>query len=121
MKTREKFLYHQIHPLKLTVDWGSCFASAYFMWRHSIAAALAVGFIPSLLISAILIRWSSLDGYASSAFGQYVRQHMTRSMELLRFAGLAAFWTGAWRHSWLISLFGLLVIIFAWARGLLPR
>lgn len=44
---------------------------------------------------------------------------MTRTMEMLRFAGYAVMAIGAWFHLiWLVPL-GLLVIVLAWARGLI--
>jgi len=30
----EKYLYHQIHPLKLAAEWAAGLASLYPLWQH---------------------------------------------------------------------------------------
>lgn len=40
MTLRERALYHQIHPVKLAVDWSAGLVSAVLLWRHRLAAAL---------------------------------------------------------------------------------
>jgi hypothetical protein len=37
MNTKEKLLYHQIHPLKLLADVAAGFGSFYPLWRHWLA------------------------------------------------------------------------------------
>lgn len=119
MTPQEKSLYHQIHPLKLLTDWSTGIVALVLFWRHALFAALAVAFIPSVLVSIALVRWSDLDKYKQSQFGQYIHTYMTRSMEALRLAGYAVMGVGAWIHqAWTIPL-GLLVILFAWLRGVI--
>jgi hypothetical protein len=119
MDLQEKILYHQIHPLKLTVDWGTGILALVPFWQHNLLAALLIAFIPSILVSIILVRFVDLEKYRQSSFGKYIRRYMTRPVELVRFVGYAAMAVGAWFHlAWLIPL-GLIVILFAWLRGII--
>jgi len=34
METREKVLYHQIHPAKLLTDWGTLPIALYLLWQR---------------------------------------------------------------------------------------
>jgi len=117
METREKTLYHQIHPLKLVTDFGTAFAAAFLLWRHQLLAPALVGIVPSILVSALLLRFASLDRLKDSPFGRYVARYMTRTMELVRFAGVAIFWAGAWVHRPVVMAAGFLLILAVWARG----
>jgi hypothetical protein len=119
MKLEEKVLYHQIHPLKLFTDISTAAIALSLLWKRRIAAALLVMWVPSICVSWALIRFVDLERYKRSRFGAYVRRSMTRSMEALRFAGLAVMAIGAWFHRvWLIPL-GVLIVLGGWLRGLL--
>ena len=96
MTRQERLLYHQIHPLKLLTDWSTAAVAAVLLWRHQLVAALLIGFLPSILVSLLLIRYSELEPYRTSAFGRYIAHHMTRAVEAGRFVGLALAWDGAW-------------------------
>ena len=114
MTTYEKYLYHQVHPLKLLTDWGSGLAALYFFWKQELLLAVLVAVVPPLVISGVLIRFASLEHYATSKRGQYIKTHMTRARELLRLAGYVVMAFAAWYHlPWMI-LSGLLVILLAW-------
>jgi hypothetical protein len=83
MDRRESVLYHQIHPLKLAVDWSTGCAASYLLWRRRPILALIVGFVPSILVSILLLRFAQpagLDRLQASAFGRYVRRYMTPAM-----------------------------------------
>jgi hypothetical protein len=122
MERRDKVLYHQIHPLKLATDFGTAIVAAVLLWRHHLLAAALVGLVPSVVVSALLIRFAPLEWLKESAFGRYVAQYMTRSMEAVRFGGVAIFWAGAWLHRPLAAAGGFLLILAVWSRGLLrPR
>ncbi len=117
MILREKSLYHQIHPLKLFTDWSTGIIALYPLWQHKLLIALLIAFVPSILVSLLLIRYADLEKYRQSAFGKYIRQYMTRPIEMMRFAGYALMAIGAWVHAaWLIPA-GLFVILLAWLRG----
>ncbi len=116
---QEKSLYHQIHPLKLFTDWSTGIIALYPFWQHKLLIALLIAFVPSILISFILIRFADLEKYRQSAFGKYIRQYMTRPVEMMRFAGYALMAICAWIHAtWLIPV-GLFVILLAWLRGVI--
>ena len=117
MTLQEKSLYHQIHPLKLFVDWSTGIIALYPFWQNNLLTALLIAFIPSILVSFMLICFVNLEKYKQSSFGKYVHQYMTRPVEMIRFAGYALMAVGAWYHAvWLIPA-GLLVILLAWLRG----
>jgi hypothetical protein len=114
MTTYERYLYHQVHPLKLLTDWGSGLAALYFYWKRELLLAVLVALVPSLVISGVLIRFANLEHYATSKRGQYIKTHMTRARELVRLAGYVVMAFAAWYHlPWMI-LSGLLVILLAW-------
>jgi hypothetical protein len=117
MEFRERALYHQIHPVKLLTDVATAIATAVLLWQHRAAAALLLGFVPSVVVSALLIGCADLEPYQRSPLGRYLARWMTRSMEAARFAGLALFWGGAWLLRPLLMASGLLVIALAWLRG----
>lgn len=119
MDRNGKILYHQIHPLKLTVDWVTAFASLWFFWRHDWVPALFILFVPSVIVTLILVSYANLDRLRQSAFGRYIGVYMTPLMQLTRFAGMFIMVLGAWYHSVLGIVAGLVVILLAWFRGVL--
>jgi hypothetical protein len=114
MTLQDKYLYHQVHPLKLLTDWGAGLLALHFFWKQELLMALLVAVVPPLLVSGILIRFASFEHYATSKRGEYIKTHMTRARELLRLAGYVVMAFAAWyRLPWMI-LSGLLVILLAW-------
>ena len=119
MSMQEKALYHQVHPLKLFTDWSTGILALYPFWQNDLLVALLIAFLPSILISLLLVAFADLEKYRQSSFGKYIHQYMTRPVELLRLAGYAVMAAGAWIHlAWLIPA-GLLVILLAWLNGLI--
>jgi hypothetical protein len=119
MDRNERMLYHQIHPLKLAVDWITAFASLWYFWRHEWLTGLIVLFVPSIIVSAILVSHADLEKLRTSAFGRYIGLYMSALMQAIRFVGMFIMVLGAWYHSPLTILAGLVVILLAWMRGLL--
>jgi hypothetical protein len=118
MTPREKRLYHQIHPLKLWVDFGSSFASAWLLWQARWVPALLIAFLPSIAISAGLVRFADLERLRHSWFGSYVTYHMPNKIVAARIAGQLLVWAGAIAHwPWLVPL-GYFSIVLAWLNGL---
>jgi hypothetical protein len=117
MDPKEKYLYHQIHPLKLLTDIGAAFGGLCFLWRHQLAFALAVMLVPPVLVSLLLMRYANLEPYRQSAFGKYIARSMSHAMEAARLAGMAVMALGAWHHSLWITLAGGAMILFGWLRG----
>jgi len=121
MNRRERLLFHQIHPVKLGTDVATAAVSAILLWHHRLAAALAIGFIPSIVVSVVLVRSVDLERYRRSAFGQYVARFMTRRVEVARLAGLIPLWGGAWLRSSTFVVLGAVWIVGCWFLGFAPR
>ena len=117
MNPKEKYLYHQIHPLKLFTDVGAAFGGLCLLWRYQLALALVVMLVPPLLVSLLLMRYADLEPYRQSAFGKYIARSMSHAMEAVRLAGMAVTALGAWHHSlWIIGA-GCGIVLFGWLRG----
>ena len=119
MTRQERYLTHQIHPLKLATDWVSAFVSLYFFWRHELLTGLLILFVPSVIVSIALIAAADLERLRNSAFGRYVAQYMSPALQAVRFLGMLIAVVGAWYHVVLAIIAGFLVIVLAWAWGLL--
>jgi hypothetical protein len=63
MNTRERILYHQIHPVKLITDVSSALASVLLFWHHRLGAGLLIGLLPPVLVSFALLRWANLERF----------------------------------------------------------
>jgi len=117
VNVREKALYHQIHPIKLFTDVSTSLFSLYFLWVNNLAYGLAIGIIPSVAVSAVLLRFADLKKYRASGFGNYVGRYMTNNMQMVRAFGQVIVWFGAWYHAVPLVLLGFLIILFGWIRG----
>ena len=90
------------------------FLALAFFWRHALAAALLIAFVPSIFASIILIRMANLEKLKVSPLGRYVAKNMTVATQVIRLIGYAIMALAAWYHSpWLISG-GLLIILAGW-------
>jgi len=70
MDFKEKRLYHQIHPLKLATDIGVVLPALYFLWDHRIVPAAMTTFVPPVLVSAAMMKWTpDLERLKRSALG----------------------------------------------------
>ncbi|MEN3371195.1 MAG: hypothetical protein V7609_3338 [Verrucomicrobiota bacterium] len=118
MSLKEKYLYHQIHPLKLITDIGAGFGSLYPLWHHHLGFALVVMLAPPPLISLLLMGFADLEPYRQSALGKYIAQSMSHAMEAIRLIGMIIVALGAWYHSLWIIFAGCAVVLFAWLRGI---
>ena len=121
MNLRDRVLYHQIHPLKLVTDWATAGVATALFWKHQAASGFVVGFVPSIVVTAALVRWADLEPYRRSALGRYVGRYMSRTVELARFAGLIPLWGGAWVHSPALIVAGVAWIVACWLGGLVVR
>ena len=118
MNRRERTLYHQIHPAKLLTDVCTAVVAAALLWVHRPGLALTVGFVPSIVVSAALLRWGDLEPYRRSRLGRYVGRFMTRRVELARLAGLIPLWGGAWLRQPAIIAVGVAWIAGCWLWGI---
>ena len=98
MNLEKRSLYHQIHPLKLFVDWGTGIVALYLFWGHNLTAALVITLIPSIILSFILIRFANLEKYKESSLERYIHKYMTGQIEVTRLAGCVTMALGAWAH-----------------------
>jgi hypothetical protein len=117
MTLKERALYHQIHPLKLTADIGCEPVSLYLFWHHDLALGLATHFAPPLAASLILIRCADFEAIKRSRAGAYLRRNITKIGEGFRFAGDMVMVLGAWFHWPPLIIAGLVVILIAWSSG----
>lgn len=121
MELSDRVLVHQIHPLKLGVDWGTAFLAAWCFWRHHPVLAVVTGFLPSILTSLALIKWADLGPYRTSAVGRRLARGMTPRIEGARLVGLLPFWGGAWVHLPFPMIAGIVWILACWGWALRPR
>jgi len=73
---------------------ASSLLSTCLLWIHQLILGLLGGFIPSIIASAIIIRYVNLDNYATSPFRKYIGKCMTRNMEAVRLVGQFVVWFG---------------------------
>jgi hypothetical protein len=122
MDLLERKLYHQIHPLKLVTDFGVTPLSLYFLWEHRVLPAMVVGFVPPLVVSLAMLKWTpDLDKLKRSAFGRYIKKYMTPFIEAARLLSLVPMAYGAWDHHFRFIILGLVILAVAWCNGLIRR
>jgi hypothetical protein len=120
MTLKEKALYNQIHPLKLSTDILAAVISLYLFWVHQAIPAVVLHFVPPLIVTWLLIRYADLEPLKASSFGRYVAANMTRTIEAVRLFGDLVMIFGAWRQDPVMLAAGLLVVVGAWCNGLIP-
>ena len=121
MTTKEKILYHQIHPLKLFIDISTGLFTTYLAWEHELAWFLIFFLLPSVIITLLLFEYADLERLKNSSSGKYVEQYMTTLMTALRLGGQIMMWVAAWFHWPMIIILGALLIIRGWSHGLILR
>jgi hypothetical protein len=109
--------FHQLHPAKLAVDWGTAAIAGALLWRHQWLSAAAMGFVPSIVTTAVF-----LSGRFDDALGtirnrrraRSIAERLSPTVNAIRFGGLAIAWVGCWLHRlWWIPA-GVLVVAFGW-------
>jgi hypothetical protein len=116
---RDAYLLHQIHAAKLATDVLSGIASTSLMWRRRLGVAVLVGFIPSALASAAVVR-TDLSRLRRTRRGRYVLAHMPPGAQAVRLLGQGIMWRAASRHSCSGVVSGLILVVLGWSHGLLP-
>jgi hypothetical protein len=109
--------FHQLHPAKLAVDWGTAAIAGALLWRHDWVAAVAMGFAPSILTTAVFLsgRFDDALGKIRNRRGaRSIAQGLSPAVNAIRFGSLAVAWVGCWlRRPWWIPA-GALVVVFGW-------
>ena len=117
MTMKDRILLHQIHPTKLATDIGSGIFCLYFLWQHRLPLAILIAAVPPLIASGLLLRFADFEALERSALGVYVRRHMTPTMQAVRLCGFLAMVGGAWYHTPLAILGGVVVVAAGWLKG----
>src|SRR5262245_40949526 len=116
MVPRERQRLHQLHTVKLLVDWGTAIVAGILLWRREPLAAIAIGFGPSIAVTLVFLT-GRFDGALEAIRSRPVAPAASRlsaDVNALRFGGLALAWAGCWvRLPWMIAP-GLLVIATGW-------
>ena len=119
MTLREKLLYHHAHPVKLAVDLCSAAIAAWLLWNQHLLRAGAIGLGLPAVASLFVLRFADFERLKRSPLGQYVGTHMSLPLQVAAVAGAIIFAVAAWYRSIFYCIVGLLVVAFAWTRGLL--
>jgi hypothetical protein len=121
---RDRVLYHQIHPAKLLVDWGTAVAAGALLWQHRALPALIVGLGSPLAISFVFLLGAAdrqLERLRTSYLGRTVAVHLAPDVNVLRLGGIGVLWGACWLHQAWLVLVGLAAILggwlLAWRRG----
>ncbi len=106
----------------MLTDVVSAFGAVYLLWEHFLILGVCIAFLPSTVLSMVLIAKVDLEKYKNSAFGVYIRKYMSsKALDWLRFAGLMIMMVGGWnRWLWLVAI-GFCIVIYVWMKGLLPQ
>jgi hypothetical protein len=118
MTSKEKILYHQIHPLKLSTDISASILTTYLLWHHNVFWFLIFCLAPSLIASLLIVKFINLEKLKESSLGKYIEKYMTTLMEAIRMTGQIIVWIAAWYHLPFLIIIGYLVAIAGWCNGL---
>jgi hypothetical protein len=121
MDLQERILYHQIHPLKLAVDFASGIAALYFAWQQQLGAATIAALAPSVLVTFYLTQFADLSAQKDSPLGAYIAKYMTDKIQQARLFGYGLMFLSAWERNWLGVAARLGLIAFGWGRGWLQE
>ena len=72
-------------------------------------------------MTIVVMRYADLERLKHSDLGNYVAKNMTPAMQALRLGGNFVMLFGAWYGIIWVIFIGLVVILFAWLRGVILR
>src|SRR5262245_66054402 len=117
MRRGDRTRFHQLHRVKLAVDWGTAAIAGALPWGHDWVAAVTVGVVPSIVTTAVF-----LSGRFDDALGKMrdwprarsIAEALSPGINAVRFGGLAIAWVGCWlQRPWSIPA-GTLVGAVGW-------
>ena len=79
---------------------------------------MVIAFIPSLIVSLIIVRFVDLEKIKNSQFGRYYKRTYTKTVDLIRFGGFVVMAGSSWEQSLPAVGIGLAIIIGTWTYGL---
>jgi hypothetical protein len=109
-----------VHAAKLATDISAAIVSGWLMWHRRVPAALAAGFVPAAIASALLTR-RDLSALADTRRGRYVLAHMPPAAQALRMAGQVVVWRAEYKHRPAGIVAGHALVAVGWSHGLLAR
>lgn len=121
MTLQEKNLYQQIHPARLFTDWATGIGACYLFWQKEIWIGVALSFIPSLIVSLLVIRFADLEKIQRSKFGNYFKRTYNKKVDLIRFAGFVVMAGASWWHNIPGIAVGIVIIIATWIYGIILK
>lgn len=117
MRRGDRTRFHQLHPVKLAVDWGTAAIAGALLWRHDWVAAVAIGVVASIVTTAVFLSGrfdDALEGIGNRRGARSIAERLSAAVNAIRFGGLAVAWVGCWLHRpWWIPA-GVLVVAFGW-------
>lgn len=122
MTSRERHLYHQIHPFKMATDLAAGAGAVAALAHGWLVAGIALAVVPAAAASFAVLRHADLERLKRSRLGAYVRKYMTPAAQVQRVAGFGLLSVASWNRSYLTAVFAAALIVHAWTQGLLiPR
>ena len=110
MTRSDRALLHQLHPLKLAVDWGTAAVAGVLFWRAQSPAAIVVGFIPSIATTLLFLSGRfdrALDRIRRRGGAHALAEQLSADVNAIRLGGLASVWAGCGGHqAWAIPAGG---------------
>jgi hypothetical protein len=120
LRPQERYLLHQVHPLKLATDVAASIVSDVLFWKHRLGPGVVVLLGPSVVVTTILLR-QDIPLNRDSGAARYVLQHMPPSMQAVRAASAVVTAIAAWRRSPGLLGVGYALTLAGWSHGVLRR
>ena len=121
MTLKEKILYHQIHPLKLSTDISVSIYTTYLLWQHNVFWFLIFCLAPSIIASFLIIKFVNLEKQKESTFGKYIKKYMTSTIEAIRMTGQILVWIASWFHLPFLIVIGCLIVLAGWCNAFIIK
>lgn len=114
MTYKEKAFYHQLHPLKISVDIISSLIAIYFLWYGNTTMGLIIGLIPTFFISAIFMIIGKVESYKIDRLRTSVENYVSLKTQIVRTLGFILLALGIGERDYLMMLSGAFLLVPAW-------